>query len=75
MIKKFNSLDYISEKQTQRVIKIIIREDDPATEKQLSYIRALGGEPNPHLTKIKASKLIDQLKNPPESVTNDEEEE
>jgi len=75
MIKKINSLDYISEKQKQRVIKIINREDDPATEKQLAYIRALGGEPTPHLTKRKASNMIDHLKNPPESVTNNEEEE
>tara|TARA_R100001230_G_C5686428_1_gene195946 strand:+ start:662 stop:1954 length:1293 start_codon:yes stop_codon:yes gene_type:complete len=75
MIKRINSLDYISEKQKQRVIKIINREDEPATEKQLSYIRALGGEPNPNLTKIKASKMIDELKNPPEVVITDEEEE
>lgn len=75
MIKRINSLDYISEKQKQRVIKIINREDEPATEKQLSYIRALGGEPNPNLTKIKASKMIDELKNPPEVVITGEEEE
>ena len=66
---------YISEKQKQRVIKIINREDEPATEKQLAYIRALGGEPNPNLTKRKASDMIDQLKNPQNSHTVGEEEE
>lgn len=75
MIDRINSMSYISEKQKQRVIKIVNREDDPATEKQLAYIRALGGEPNSSLTKRKASEMIDQLKNPPEIVITDEEEE
>ena len=59
----------------KRVIKIINREDEPATEKQLAYIRALGGEPNPNLTKRKASDMIDQLKNPQKSNQTGVEEE
>ena len=61
MIYRINNLQYLSEKQRRRVIKIINREDEKATEKQLAYIRKLGGTPNQYLTKGKASKLIEEL--------------
>ena len=35
---------------------------EPATEAQLKYLRSLGVEPKPGLTKQEASKLIDELK-------------
>jgi len=34
----------------------------PATEKQIAYIKALGGKPKPGLTKGAASELIDRLR-------------
>ena len=64
MIKRINNMSHISVKQKNRVIKIINRDDEEATEKQLSYIRKLGGEPTPTITKKEASNLIDELKNP-----------
>lgn len=75
MIDKINSLSYISEKQKLRVIKIINREDEPATEKQLAYIRSLGGEPTPYLKKREASQMIDELKNPQKYASTHMEEE
>ena len=62
MINRINNLQHISEKQKNRVIKIVNRDDDTATEKQLSYIRKLGGEPDTNLTKAQASVMIDELK-------------
>jgi len=62
MIGRINNMRHISEKQKKRVIKIVNREDDEATEKQLSYIRKLGGEPDTNLTKRQASAMIDELK-------------
>lgn len=38
---------------------------EPATERQLEYIRILGGTPPPGLSKWDASELIDQLKQSP----------
>jgi hypothetical protein len=38
---------------------------EPATERQLEYIRILGGTPPPYLSKWDASELIDQLKQSP----------
>jgi len=35
---------------------------DPATEKQIAYIKALGGKPKRDLTKEAASELIDKLR-------------
>ena len=61
MIYRINNLLSISEKQRRRVIKIINREDETATEKQLAYIRKLGGTPDKFLTKGKASKVIGEL--------------
>jgi len=61
MIYKINNLQNISEKQRKRIIKIINREDDKATEKQLAYIRKLGGTPDKYMTKRKASEVITEL--------------
>ena len=36
------------------------QEDQPATEKQLAYLRKLGASPSEGLTKHQASKLIDE---------------
>ena len=63
MIKKIKDNSYISPKQKNRIIKIANRLDDEATEKQLAYIRKLGGTPNPNLTKQQASQMIDELLN------------
>ena len=75
MIRKINNLNPMSTKQKERVIKIINRVSEPATEKQLSYIRSLGGEPNKDITKRDASREIERLKNPPKSESETEEEE
>jgi len=64
MIGKIHSGNFMSEKQLLRTIRIVKGEDDKATEKQLSYIRKLGGIPNADLTKRDASQMIDELKNP-----------
>ena len=39
----------------------------PATEKQLAYVRSLGGEPNKDWTKREASREIERLKNLPKT--------
>jgi hypothetical protein len=39
--------------------------DDPATEKQLAYLRQFGYEPNGPITKGEASQLIDQFSEDP----------
>jgi hypothetical protein len=75
MIRKINNLNPMSTKQKERVIKIINRVSEPATEKQLSYIRSLGGEPNKDITKRDASREIERLKNPPKSESETGEEE
>ena len=36
-------------------------DDEPATDKQLGFIRHLGGNPSDGLTKSSASKMIDEL--------------
>ena len=61
MIRRINSLQSISPKQRSRTVKIISRLDESATEKQLAYIRKLGGTPNQYLTKKKASDMIGEL--------------
>ena len=68
-------MQHLSEKQKNRVIKIINRDDEDATEKQLAYIRRLGGEVNARLTKKKASEYIDELKNPQKYASTHMEEE
>ena len=75
MIRKINNMQHLSEKQKNRVIKIINRDDEDATEKQLAYIRRLGGEVNARLTKKKASEYIDELKNPQKYASTHMEEE
>ena len=67
MIRKINNLSPMSTKQISRVIKIVNRVSEPATEKQLAYVRSLGGEPNKDWTKREASREIERLKNPPKS--------
>tara|TARA_R110002020_G_scaffold34352_2_gene104580 strand:+ start:204 stop:1457 length:1254 start_codon:yes stop_codon:yes gene_type:complete len=61
MTLRINNLMNISVKQKKRVIKIIRRQNDPATEKQLAYIRRLGGTPNALMTKEQASAIIGEL--------------
>lgn len=39
-----------------------IREHAPATDRQLDYIEILGGHPDPTMTMIEASNLIQELK-------------
>ena len=75
MIGKINSLRAMSTKQKLRVIKIVKRIDDPATEKQLSFIRSLGGQPNTKMTKRDASREIERLKNLPKNESEAGEEE
>ena len=75
MIRKINNLNPMSTKQKERVIKIINRVSEPATEKQLAYIRSLGGEPSKDMTKKDASEAIEELKNPPKSESETGEEE
>ena len=67
MIRKINNLTAMSTKQKSRIIKIVNRVSEPATEKQLAYVRSLGGEPNKNWTKREASREIERLKNPPKS--------
>ena len=75
MIRKINNLSPMSTKQISRVIKIVNRVSEPATEKQLAYVRSLGGEPNKNWTKREASREIERLKNlpKPEDETGGEE--
>ena len=63
MINKIQNEQFMSEKQRSRIVLIIKGDTETATEKQLAYIRSLGGEPAINLTKSNASKLIDELKN------------
>ena len=58
-----------------RISKVINRVNEPATEKQLAYIRKLGGEPTPAISKRQASELIDILKNVEKLELAGEEEE
>jgi hypothetical protein len=69
MIRKINSLRVMSSKQKSRVIKIVNRVSEPATEKQLAYVRSLGGQPNKDWSKREASREIERLKNLPKSET------
>ena len=69
MIRKINNLSPMSTKQISRVVKIVNRVSEPATEKQLAYVRSLGGEPNKNWTKREASREIERLKNLPKSET------
>jgi hypothetical protein len=41
--------------------------EEPASEKQLEYLKTLGYEPEEYLTKGQASDLIEELKNDPEA--------
>ena len=69
-------IEYMREK-CENLIKIVNKVSEPATEKQLAYIRRLGGEPDkemfmssPHIrvmTKREASREIERLKNLPKS--------
>lgn len=75
MIPKLVNMRHISEKQKNRVIKIVNAEDDLATEKQLAYIRKLGGIPDVTMNKRQASEAIDLLKNPPKTQVSEGNEE
>jgi len=75
MIKRINALQSLSPKQILYVQKIVNNIEQPATEKQLSYIRKLGGTPNPEMTKREASDMIGELKNPTKTITRYGEEE
>ena len=75
MIKRINTLHPLSPKQILYVQKIVNNIEQPAKEKQLSYIRKLGGTPNPEMTKREASDMIGELKNPTKVSVNTEEEE
>ncbi len=52
----------MSEKQKNRIIKIILGDNAPATAKQIRYIESLGGTPDEGITKEEASRMIDELK-------------
>jgi hypothetical protein len=57
-----------AEIRLKRLALIPPRIPDPATERQLDYIRILGGNPPPDLSKWDASEMIECLKeNPPAS--------
>ena len=75
MLQKINNLSTMSTKQKERVIKIVNKVSEPATEKQLAYIRSLGGQPNKNMNKRDASREIERLKNlpKPEDETGEEE--
>ena len=75
MIARIKRLASLSPKQILYVQKIVNNIEQPATEKQLAYIRKLGGTPNPEMTKREASNLIGELKNPTKVSVNTEEEE
>ena len=62
MISKIINEYYMSEKQKGRIIKIILGDNAPATNKQLRYIESLSGKPTEGMTKENASKMIDELK-------------
>ena len=62
MREKLVSDAYLSNKQRNRIITIVKRSNELATDAQLAYIRKLGGNPKDGLTKNAASKLIDQIK-------------
>lgn len=75
MLTRINRLASLSPKQIEYIAIIVNKEEQPATEKQLSYIRSLGGEPTNSMTKRQASDLIGELKNPSKVVNIAEEEE
>ena len=62
IMRRIKSERFISEKQKQRLVKIVLRANEPATEKQINYIRSLGGEVEGTITKAQASKIIENLK-------------
>ena len=54
----------LSPKQLNRILKIImpeVAEEEPATSKQINYIKKLGGEVLENMTKTQASELIGEL--------------
>lgn len=62
MISKIINEYYMSEKQKNRIIKIVLGDNAPATAKQIKYIKNLGGNPNEGITKEEASRIIDKLR-------------
>lgn len=62
MISKIINEYYMSEKQKNRIIKIVLGDNAPATAKQIKYIKNLGGNPNEGITKEEASRMIDELR-------------
>ena len=75
MIKRIERLAPLSTKQILYDQKIVNNVEQPATEKQLTYIRKLGGIPNPKMTKREASDMIGDLKNPTKTIIRYGEEE
>ena len=62
MIKIMSSGREISQRQLERLRNIVVDEPLPATDRQIWYIKKLGGECPENLTRTEASELITELK-------------
>ena len=62
MIKIMSSGREISQRQLERLRNIVVDEPLPATDRQIWYIKKLGGEWPENLTRTEASELITELK-------------
>jgi hypothetical protein len=64
MYNKMIQRKVLSEKQLSAILRIVVPDasiDNPASEKQIRYIKRLGGEPPNDLTKQRASEMITEL--------------
>jgi len=64
MYNKMIQRKVLSAKQLSAILRIVVPDasiDNPASEKQIRYIKRLGGEPPNDLTKQRASEMITEL--------------